>query len=178
MHIHFICSTPFHKIYLHKTNENRIIKERYFYMNFHALTWIAISAIAILSSTEIYPQTCRIQTSTLNNGNPVYTEVYEYDYVEQKPEFPGGRSSMINFINSTREYPSEAYEMGIEGRVTCAFIVDTDGKVNYIRVLRGVEPSLNEEAIRIVSQMPDWSPGKIADQPVPTRVVCCIPFRK
>ena len=147
-------------------------------MKFNALTLIAVAAIAIATPIETISQTCKVKTATLNNGCAVYTEVYEYDYVDQKPEFPGGRSSMINFINKTREYPVEAYEMGIEGRVTCAFIVNTEGKVCHVKVLRGVEPTLNDEAIRIISKMPDWTPGKIADAPVPTRVVCCIPFRK
>lgn len=139
---------------------------------------LAISIIAVTNSNSIISQTCKIKTGTLTNGGAVYTEVFEYDYVDEKPEFPGGRSSMINFINSTREYPAEAYEMGIEGRVTCSFIVSCDGKVKNIQVLRGVETSLNNEAVRIVSKMPDWQPGKIADQVVPVRVVCCIPFRK
>ena len=147
-------------------------------MNFRALMLIALSALAIATSADLYSQTCWIRTSTTSTGAPVYTEVYEYDYVEQKPEFPGGRSSMINFINSTREYPAEAYQLGIEGRVTCAFIVNPDGKVSHVSVLRGVESSLNQEAIRIISSMPAWSPGIIEGVRVPTRVVCCIPFRK
>ena len=146
-------------------------------MNFRALSLIGAISIAF-ATTETFSQTCRIKTAVLDNGSAVYTEVYEYDYVEQKPEFPGGRSCMIKYINSTREYPEEAYLNGIEGRVTCAFIVNSDGKVSNVQILRGVEPTLNEEAIRVVTRMPDWSPGKIDDQPVPTRVVCCIPFRK
>lgn len=147
-------------------------------MNIHALTLIAVSAVAMATSHNAFSQTCKVRSNSSVNGCTVYTEVYEYDYVDQKPEFPGGRNSMINFINSTRQYPSEAYENGIEGRVTCSFVVNPDGKVSHIQVLKGVESSLNQEAIRIVSAMPDWSPGKIAESPVPTRVVCCIPFRK
>lgn len=146
-------------------------------MKIQALPLIALFAIAIATPSNVFSQTCKVKT-TLNNGGAVYTEVYEYDYVEQKPEFPGGRTSMINFINSTREYPEEAYKIGIEGRVTCAFVVNPDGKISHIQILKGVESSLNQEALRIVSSMPDWTPGRIADQPVPTRVVCCIPFRK
>lgn len=138
----------------------------------------AVSFIILANSINANSQTCIVKTATLDNGSAVYTEVYEYDYVEEKPEFPGGRNGMIKFINSTRQYPLEAYEMGIEGRVTCAFIVLPDGKIRNIQVLRGVEPSLNNEAVRIVSKMPDWRPGKINEQAVPVRVVTCIPFRK
>ena len=147
-------------------------------MNIGALKLIAFSAIALAATQHVFSQTCKVRSTTTVNGCTVYTEVYEYDYVDQKPEFPGGRNSMINFINATRQYPTEAYENGIEGRVTCAFVVNSDGKVSHVQVLRGVENTLNQEAIRIVSSMPDWTPGKIAEQPVPTRVVCCIPFRK
>lgn len=146
-------------------------------MNLRVKTIIAFMAIIIANSPHIFSQTCKVKTAT-QNGNAVYSEVYEYDYVEQKPEFPGGRCSLIDFINNNRQYPADAYEMGIEGRVTCAFIVNPNGKISNIQVLRGVETSLNQEAIRIMSIMPDWTPGKICDQPVPVRVVCCIPFRK
>lgn len=146
-------------------------------MNFRALC-ILTAFFAVFLTSETFGQTCKVKTSTLCNGSPVYTEVYEYDYVDQKPEFPGGRNEMLNFINSTRRYPQEAYEMGIEGRVTCAFIVKPDGKICHVNVLRGVESSLNQEALRIVSAMPAWTPGKIGETAVPVRVVCCIPFRK
>lgn len=128
--------------------------------------------------SEINSQTCKVRTAVMSNGNYVYTEVYEYDYVDKKPEFPGGGNSLINYINKTRQYPEEAYESGIEGRVTCSFIVHSDGKISNIQILRGVETSLNKEAIRIISSMPIWKPGEINNIPVPVRVVCCIPFRK
>lgn len=134
--------------------------------------------ILIISVPQIFSQTCKVRTAIMGNGHAVYTEVFEYDYVDEKPEFPGGGNSLINFINSTRHYPPEAYNQGIEGKVTCAFVVNSDGKISHIQVLRGVETTLNEEAKRIISQMPSWSPGKIKNNPVPVRVVCCIPFRK
>ncbi|MCH5231570.1 MAG: energy transducer TonB [Muribaculaceae bacterium] len=134
--------------------------------------------IFCLTSPILYSQTCKVRNATLENGRATYIEAFEYDYVDKKPEFPGGGKSLIKFINSTREYPIEAYEMGIEGRVTCAFIVNCDGKISNIQVLRGVEPSLNHEAMRIVSAMPQWIPGELNNEPVPVRVVCCIPFSK
>lgn len=147
-------------------------------MNFHKFALSAFTILAITTSSEIFSQTCKVKVNAPNQGSATYTEVFEYDYVDIKPDFPGGSNSMINFINSTRQYPQEAYELGIEGRVTCAFIVNPDGKISNINVLRGVETSLNREAIRIISQMPDWSPGKMNEKPVPVRVICCIPFRK
>ena len=146
-------------------------------MKFRTLALSAISIIAIANSLPNFSQTCKVRVAT-DKGCAVYTEVFEYDYVEEKPEFPGGGGSLMNFINSTRQYPQEAYEAGVEGRVTCSYVVNADGKISNIQVLRGVETSLNQEAVRIISLMPDWIPGKIAHQSVPVRVVTCIPFRK
>lgn len=147
-------------------------------MNFHKFVLISLCAIAIANTNQIFSQTCKVKTGTLHNGCKVFTEVFEYDFVDVKPEFPGGSNEMINFINKNRKYPENAYDTGIEGRVTCAFIVYPDGKVKNITVLRGVEASLNDEAVRIITAMPDWKPGKIGNQNVPVRVICCIPFRK
>lgn len=133
--------------------------------------------LALFSSQSLTAQTCLINTGKLDHGNIVYTEVFEYDYVDIKPEFPGGGRSMINFINSNREYPHEAYESGIQGRVTCSFVVNVDGKLSNIKILRGVENSLNEEALRLIQIMPDWIPGSLNGTIVPVRVICNIPFR-
>lgn len=146
-------------------------------MNLHTIFSIIIGFTVFFGSQPILAQTCRVSTGKLDNGCVVYTEVYEYDYVDVKPEFPGGGRSLINFINSHRVYPQEAYENGIQGKVTCSFVVNIDGKLSHIKVLRGVERSLNNEAVRIISQMPEWKPGSIDNHLVPVRVVCSIPFR-
>ena len=107
-----------------------------------------------------------------------YMEVYEYDYVDIQPQFPGGEHGLINFINNTREYPYYAYKNGIQGRVLCSFIVGTNGKVSDVRVIRGAgDESLDREAIRVISKMPKWSVGKVGNHPVPVRVVLPIAFR-
>ena len=107
-----------------------------------------------------------------------YMEVYEYDYVDIQPQFPGGERGLINFVNKTREYPYRAYKNRIEGRVLCSFIVGTDGKVSDVRVIRGAgDESLNREAIRVIGKMPKWSVGKVGDHAVPVRVVLPISFR-
>ena len=138
-----------------------------------------LAAIFLFSwSQSAAAQTCRVNTGTLDNGFKVYAEVFEYDYVDVKPEFPGGGRSLIKFVNENRQYPQEAYNNGIEGRVTCSFVVNSDGHLSNIQVLRGVEPSLNDEALRIIAAMPNWSPGSLQGQLVPVRVVCCIPFRR
>lgn len=123
-------------------------------------------------------QTCRICCGVNADGYQTFKEIYEYDYVSEKPTFPGGDSKLVKFINSIREYPKVAYEKGIQGRVICSFVVNTDGSISNIQILRGVEDSLNEEAIRIIKKMPKWTPGRIDGQAVPVRVIYPIPFRK
>lgn len=136
-------------------------------------------SLGLASATPgVQAQMCRVNIGSNRQGCSNYIEVYEYDYVTEKPMFPGGDTQLMRFINREREYPREAYERGIQGRVTCSFVVNADGTVSHISVLRGVAPSLNKEAIRILSQMPEWTPGKLNGQAVPTRVVWSVPFRR
>lgn len=123
-------------------------------------------------------QTCRVKAGNSQAGHKCYIEAYEYDYVSEKPSFPGGESKLVEFINSHRVYPQEAYKKGIQGRVTCSFIVNADGTVSHISILKGVETSLNQEAIRIMSKMPEWKAGRHDGKAVPVRVVWSVPFRK
>lgn len=123
-------------------------------------------------------QTCRVSVGHSADGCQTYKEVFEYDFVEVKPSFPGGNEALLDYINKNRRYPAEAYEHGIEGRVTCSFVVNSNGNISHIKVIRGCHKSLNEEAMRLLSEMPSWLPGKHLSQSVPVRVVHCIPFRK
>lgn len=135
--------------------------------------------LGVLSAPlSVSAQTCRVNIGTTTGGCVSYMEVYEYDYVTEKPTYPGGDSQLMKFINNTREYPKAAYERGVQGRVTCSFVVNADGSVSHISVIRGVEPSLNKEAVRVLSLMPEWKPGKLNGQSVPTRVVWSVPFRR
>lgn len=140
---------------------------------------LSLLIAAAMSLTAVAAaQTCKVTVGVSADGTPAYKEVFEYDYVEEKPRFPGGDCSLMSFINEHRRYPAAAYRDGIQGRVVCSFVVNTDGSVSHIAVVKGVEPSLNKEAIRIMSSMPQWTPGKIDGEPVPVRVIWPVPFRK
>lgn len=141
--------------------------------------FLIIAVPALGWGSQASAQTCRVRAGkATSNGCQNYIEVYEYDYVKEKPSFPGGNAKLVEFINSHREYPAEAYKKGIQGRVTCSFVVNPDGSVSHISVIRGVEHSLNCEAVRIMSRMPEWIPGRHDGQAVPVRVVWSVPFRK
>ena len=141
---------------------------------------LRLGLLALLTFTAVLPMVAQVRHVTTVNPmtKQSYIEVYEYDYVDIQPQFPGGERGLINFVNKTREYPYHAYKNRIEGRVLCSFIVGTNGKVSDIRVIRGAgDESLNREAIRVISKMPKWSVGKVGDHAVPVRVVRPIAFR-
>lgn len=134
----------------------------------------------MLTLTAALPMVAQVRHVTTVNPmtKQSHIEVYEFDYVDIQPQFPGGERGLINFINKTREYPYHAYKNRIQGRVLCSFIVGTDGRVSDVRVIRSAgDESLNREAIRVISKMPKWSVGKVADHAVPVRVVLPIAFR-
>ncbi len=115
--------------------------------------------------------------SPIDRVQDAYIDVYEYDYVDVQPQFPGGERGLVNFINKTREYPYYAYKNGVEGRVLCSFIVNVDGTVSNIVVLRGCEESLNREAVRVISEMPKWKAGRMGNKAVPVLCILPIAFR-
>ncbi len=134
--------------------------------------------LLILGFTSARAQTCRVSVGNSADGMQTYREVFEYDYVEEKPTFPGGNEALLDYINKNRHYPADAYEQGIEGRVTCSFVVNSNGNISNIKVIRGCHKSLNKEAIRLLAEMPCWHPGRHLSHCVPVRVVHSIPFRK
>ena len=91
-----------------------------------------------------------------------------YSFVEIMPNFPGGENEMREFINKNLRYPKKAQENGIQGRVFVRFVVQADGKITDIQVVRGIHPLLDEEAIRIIKLMPAWNPGRQDGKPVNT----------
>ena len=98
----------------------------------------------------------------------VEEEAIPFQLVEEKPSFQGGDANQFSkWVNSRLVYPEIAKENGVQGRVTLQFTVEKDGTVTKVRVLRGVDPSLDKEAVRVVSQSPKWKPGKQRDRAVP-----------
>ena len=83
-----------------------------------------------------------------------------FDVVEQMPSFPGGQGALLEYLASHVKYPVVAQENGVQGRVVVSFVVERDGSITDVRVVRSVDPSLDREAQRVVSSMPRWTPGK------------------
>ena len=100
-----------------------------------------------------------------------------FDVVEDEPGFPGGEDEMQKFIKSNIKYPEMSIQMGDQGKVYVRFVVEKDGKISNVSIARSVTPELDKEAMRVVKQMPSWSPGKQRGRPVRTNVVIPIVFR-
>lgn len=100
-----------------------------------------------------------------------------FQVVENMPEFPGGRKALMEYLAENIKYPSIAAENNIQGRVVCQFTVWKDGTIKDIVVARGIDPSLDREAIRVVQSMPKWTPGKQRGKAVNCRFTLPILFR-
>ena len=82
-----------------------------------------------------------------------------FDVVEQMPEYPGGMQALFEYLGQNLKYPEDAKEQKIEGRVIAIFVVETDGSISNVEVVKPVFPSLDAEAVRVLSGMPKWKPG-------------------
>lgn len=89
-----------------------------------------------------------------------------YEHVEQMPQYPGGNTELMRFISSSIRYPAIAAESNIQGQVVIRFVVTKQGKVSDVKVLRTLDPSCDNEAVRVVKSMPQWIPGMQNGQPV------------
>lgn len=99
-----------------------------------------------------------------------------YTTVEKMPEFPGGQQAMNRYLSEDLRYPVIAQENGIQGRAICQYIVNKDGSISDVKILRSAgDPSLDKEAIRLIKAMPKWNPGKQNGKPV--RVQCTTQVR-
>lgn len=104
-------------------------------------------------------------------------EVKDIDRVDEKPSFPGGESAMKSYLNSNVNYPVVAQENGVQGRVIVESIIEKDGSMSDVKVIRSVDPSLDREALRVVKAMPKWTPAKLKGIPVRTKCTTPVVFR-
>ena len=100
-----------------------------------------------------------------------------FDVVEQMPEFPGGMEALFKYMAENMKYPEDAKKQQVEGRVLVQFIVETDGSVSNTEVLMRVFPSLDAEAVRVISGMPKWIPGKQNGKVVRVKYTIPVSFR-
>lgn len=100
-----------------------------------------------------------------------------FDVVEEAPEFPGGITEMMRYLQNNIKYPLTCYQQGVQGRVIVKFVIDTDGTVVNAEVLKAIDPHLDKEALRVVNTMPKWKPGRQKGKTVRVRYTLPIHFR-
>ncbi|MBR4729859.1 MAG: energy transducer TonB [Prevotella sp.] len=101
----------------------------------------------------------------------------DYDNVEQMPEYPGGQAALLKYLAKNIKYPVVAEGNGIQGRVIVTFVVERDGSITDVKVVKSVDPSLDEEALRVVKAMPKWKPGMINGKPVRVKETVPVQFK-
>ncbi len=113
------------------------------------------------------------QTVGATDNEPVYNMAM----VQQQPKFPGGASEMYKWLGNNIKYPEEAKKERVSGKVIVDFVITKTGKTDKVRVVRGLHPALDEEAVRVIKAMPAWTPGKQNGQPVNVSYTLPITFR-
>ena len=138
-------------------------------------TKVAISIADVKGNDEANGKDIADLKQVVTQAEPEPEKVF--DMVEQMPQFPGGQAEMMQFISKNMKYPTIAQENGTQGRVTCQFVVGADGKVRDVKVLRGVDPYLDKEAVRVIMSMPKWIPGKQNGKAVSVKYTIPVMFR-
>lgn len=122
-------------------------------------TKTAIGALDVKGNDDANGEVLKIKEAVAQpEPKPEVEKVF--DVVEQMPSFPGGPSALMEWLSNNVKYPVVAQENGVQGRVVVSFVVERDGSITDVKVVRGVDPSLDKEASRVVKAMPRWIPGK------------------
>lgn len=106
------------------------------------------------------PTTTKIKITFTENGSIDTTDHNIYTIVEEMPSFPGGEKARDRFLAENINYPTKASKAGIQGTIYLQFVIDRNGSVKDVKVLRGIGGGCDEEAIRVIEMMPKWIPGK------------------
>lgn len=124
-------------------------------------------------------KTVSISAPVTSTGSTIVEEEENvvFQVVEKMPSFPGGDAALFKFLNENVKYPVIAQENGVQGRVICQFVVNRDGSIVDVEVVRSVDPSLDKEAIRVIKSMPKWSPGQQRGKPVRVKYTLPVNFR-
>ena len=130
-----------------------------------------VKETAIASSEEIGEAV----SPTVDEEIPVEDEIFEV--VEKNPEFSYNGMSLMQYLGKSIKYPTIAQETGTQGRVIVQFVVNKDGSIVDVKVVRGVDPYLDKEAIRVISTMPKWKPGEQRGKPVRCKFTVPVMFK-
>ena len=137
----------------------------------------AIGAFDVKGNDEAAGEVLKAKEVIAQPEPPKEEETKVFDVVEQMPSFPGGTAALMQYLSSNIKYPVVAEENGVQGRVVCTFVVEKDGSITDVRVVKSVDPSLDKEAMRVVKSMPKWIPGKQNGSAVRVKYTVPVTFR-
>lgn len=141
-------------------------------------TKTTIGAFNVVGNDEIDGEVLKAKEEIAQPEPPKNEEENKvFDVVEEQPSFPGGQGALMAWLNDNIKYPVVAAENGIQGKVIVQFVVGKNGSISNVKVLRSVDPSLDKEAVRVVSNMPNWTPGKQNGASVNVRFTLPVTFR-
>jgi protein TonB len=137
----------------------------------------AIGAFDVKGNDDAAGEVLKAKEVIAQPEPPKEEEQKVFDYAEQMPSFPGGQGALNEYLSKTIRYPVAAEENGIQGRVIVQFVVEKDGSITDVRVVRSVDPSLDKEAVRVAKSMPRWIPGKQNGSAVRVKFTLPVSFR-
>lgn len=141
-------------------------------------TKTTIGAFNVVGNDEIGGEVLKAKEEIAQPEPPKNEEENKvFDVVEEQPSFPGGQGALMAWLKDNIKYPVVAAENGIQGKVIVQFVVGKNGSISNVKVLRSVDPSLDKEAVRVVSNMPNWTPGKQNGASVNVRFTLPVTFR-
>jgi protein TonB len=137
----------------------------------------AIGAFNVEGNDETAGEVLKVKEQIAEPEPPKVEETKVFDVVEEMPQFPGGSAALFEYLNKNIKYPVVAEENGVQGRVVVTFVVERDGSITDVKVVRSVDPSLDKEAARVVKSMPRWNPGKQNGSAVRVKYTVPVTFR-
>ena len=138
---------------------------------------VAVGALNVVGNDENGEVLKAKEVIATEPVKPKEEENKVFDVVEQMPSYPGGMGALMQYLSSHIKYPAIAEENGIQGRVICTFVVERDGSITDVKIAKSVDPSLDKEAMRVVSKMPKWIPGKQNGSAVRVKYTLPVTFR-
>ena len=137
----------------------------------------AIGALTVDGNDELGGEVLRIKEEIAPPEPPKHVEDNKiFEVVEQNPTFPGGTAALMSWLSQKIKYPVIAAENGVKGRVIVQFVVEKDGSITDVVVVKSVDPSLDKEATRVIKNMPHWIPGRQNGSPVRVRFTVPVTF--
>ena len=142
-----------------------------------ASTNTAIGAFTVEGNDEEAGEVLKAKEVIAEPEPPKVEETKVFDVVEEMPQFPGGQAALLEYLAKNIKYPVVAEENGIQGKVIVTFVVERDGSITDVKVVKSVDPSLDKEASRVVKSMPKWQPGKQNGSAVRVKYTVPVQFR-